>query len=442
VLYNYNLSDKENRSTLIWLSIIFCCIVWTCFEAPLSFALNIELKEHHLWWDLFFSLIFFIDIYLKIKNKLKLPNIPKLGSDGAILEQKPYHKSFWLWVDIITSIPYDIIASLFGLNIITNTIMTIRLLRIARIIKLRIAFEVIDFVPKAIKILFGLTAICLAIHWLACGWMIITPRPGLDTISYYNVSLYWAVTTLTTVGYGDITPATNFARIYTMFVMVIGVASYGVIIGNFSRMIMLADKYKEEKKEKLEALRSFMRYYNIPKGLQKQTFQFYNHVLTQNISKEEELIVKDLPQALQNELSIYKKIKLIKNVHVFKGCTTPCLKLIATKLTQTFHSPNEYIIKKGDVGDQMFIIGHGEFQVSSGDQILATLKDGQFFGEIALLEDTIRNCDIISNTYCDLYAFSKEDFLEVIAKYPELEEKFKEKYKRRQSDKKQNLKAA
>jgi len=72
--------------------------------------------------------------------------------------------------------------------------------------------------------------------------------------------------------------------------------------------------------------------------------------------------------------------------------------------------------------------------VSIGEKVVAELKAGQFFGEIALLEDTIRNADVKSNSYCDLYTFNKADFIEVIEKYPTLGDKFQERYKKRSTD--------
>lgn len=427
MLEPFQFFDSQNKKSSLWMIIVFICVTWTSFEAPLTFALSKELKEHNLWWDALFSIIFIVDIILKFKNKYNLPL-------DESKETTPYKKSKWLYVDIITSVPYDIVASLFGLHIVNQTIIAIRFLRVLRIIKLRSLIQISSFMPRYLKIVLGLFAFSIAIHTLACGWMIINPKPDLNAITYYNLSLYWAVTTLTTVGYGDVAPVDNIGRIYTMIVMILGAASYGIIIGNFSKIIMLADKYKEEKKEKLNSLNQFMKYYNIPKGLQKQTLSFYNHLLTQNISKEDEQIVKDLPQALQNELNVYKRIKLLRNAHIFKECTTPCLKMIANKLEQTFHSPNEYIIKKSDIGEEMFIIGHGEFEVSSGEKIYAVLKDGQFFGEMALLEDTIRSMDVVSKSYCDLYKLTKEDFLEITKKYPDLLDRFESKYKRRKSE--------
>ena len=437
MFFSYNPSDKENRSSMLWMGLLTIVVAWTCLEAPLSFALGEKVKENNLWWDGLFSFIFFIDIYLKCKNKLKLPEnlTSPLNLDLNLRKNDNYHKSYWLPIDVITALPFDIIAYSFGFYLPGSVINIIRLCRVTRISKLRPVWSVLDFLPKYAKIIFFVISIFIAIHWIACGWMIINPRSAPDNLSFYVVSLYWAITTLTTVGYGDITPVTNFGRLYTMGVMIIGVGVYGIIIGNISRLMMLADKYTQERKEKLNGLQHYMRHYNIPSSLQREVFSFYNHILTKNITKEDSKVINDLPQALQNELNIYTKIKLIKNVHIFKDCSTPCLKMIAQRLEQTFHSPNEYIIRKGDHGEEMFIIGHGEVQVTSGEKTLAELKAGQFFGEIALIEDTIRNADVQSKAYCDLYTFKKEDFLEVTTKYPHLAEKFHEIYQKRATDK-------
>lgn len=441
MLYTYNPKDKENIPTIIWLSMIFMGVVWTAVEAPLSFVLGYIPEVPNLAFEALLSLIFIVDVALRLKGKLKLPENLKWDSP-EVFEPRPYSKSIWFPIDLITCLPLDLIVYYSEAGLSWELLVALRLARLARLTRARDLIGLMDHLPKAVRAIIFITGIFLAIHFISCGWMLLNPRTDLDPVSYYNISLYWTITTLTTVGYGDIVPQTNMARIFTMGVMLIGVATYGVIIGNFSRMIMLADRYREERKEKMAGLNQFLKFYNIPASLQRQVFSFYTHLITQNISEQDTRIINELPQALQNELAVYMKIKLIRNVHIFKDCSTPCLKLIAQKLEQTYLSPNEYIVKKGEVGEEMFIIGHGEVEVSMGEKVIAQLKAGQFFGEIALLEDTIRSADVMAKAYCDLYTFKKEDFLEVVAKYPDLGQKFKETYNNRKSDKVDLNKAA
>ncbi|EGB12308.1 hypothetical protein AURANDRAFT_9605, partial [Aureococcus anophagefferens] len=53
----------------------------------------------------------------------------------------------------------------------------------------------------------------------------------------YLAAMYWAFTTMTTVGYGDITPAGDMERIYAIFAMLMGVSFYSYIIASVSSMV-------------------------------------------------------------------------------------------------------------------------------------------------------------------------------------------------------------
>ena len=407
-----------------WQTIVTVAVIWTAIWTPIDFVLRSEITSQDLIWDTILSSVFYVDLFLRFMGKFEDLYERKAPIWEFQKEKIAYRKTLWPIVDFISSIPFDLVVFQLGLSSVSQFFPMLRMLRITRVIKLRFLLNSIEFIPKALKVSIILGCVGLVLHWIACGWMFITPHDELTAITFYNVGLYWTVTTLTTVGYGDIVPTTNIGRLYTMFVMIIGVGTYGVIIGNFSRIIMLADKNNEEKKEKMASLHTFLKHYNIPTGTQKQVFRFYQHLLVKRITDQDNKIINELPDSLKNELQLYMKIKLIKNLHIFQGCSIPCLKLIAQSLEQRFYSPNEYIVKKGDEGSEMFIISHGDVQVQSSDTVLASLKEGQFFGEFALIEDTVRNADVMSNDYCDIYVFNQKDFEIVTDKYPDLREKF------------------
>lgn len=429
------LKDKKFYLILGWYSLVYAIVLYTAIEAPLSFVFEIPVKESHIWWDGLFTFIFLTDVVLHYKNKLDLSEFTKEWYELEQAPPKPYKKSIWLPLDLIASIPFDIVASMLGLNIPAKILGLVRLLRLLRVGRFKGLMSLTHHLPKFAKVGLILSAVTVILHWIACGWMLLNPANAqADLITTYNLAFYWTVTTLTTIGYGDITPNNNISRMYTMVIMVLGVGTYGFVIGNFSKMILLADKYKEEKKEKMTELSLFLKHYGIPNNLRRQVFSIFNHILEQSVYNLDPSILSELPSPLQNELQVYIKIKLIRNIPIFSESNVSCLKMIAEHLEQRYYTPGDTIINTGDEGQEMFIIAHGDVDVYTGDKVATVLKDGQVFGEIALLEEVTRSADVKAKSYCDLYTLDKENFGKIIQKYPELKKKFEKITLKRKSD--------
>lgn len=75
----------------------------------------------------------------------------------------------------------------------------------------------------------------------------------------YIVSLYWAVATTTTVGYGDIRPHTDMERAYSCVIMVFGVVAYGYIIASVASSMVNADAGRGQYQDKLNAVRTYLK---------------------------------------------------------------------------------------------------------------------------------------------------------------------------------------
>ncbi len=426
--------DSKFKKRIIWNVLIFVAILWTAIEAPYSFVKALPSKESSMWWDGILSSIFVVDVVLRLMGKLSIKPEEVADFPGLKGHTKPYHKTIWFPLELISCIPFEIICGFFGLPYYLRLIKMARLFRAVTVIGTIRTLDTMALLPRGIKLGGMAIAALMFLHWITCGWMLIYPDPTLDATSFYIKANYWALTTLTTIGYGDITPTTNVGRIFTMFIMVTGVAMYGFIIGNVSRLLMLADRRKEAQKEKMGELSFLMKHYRVPMGLQKQVFSFYHHLLSNRFMDAESKVLSELPPALQNELQVYMKMKLISNIPIFEGCKVVALKMIASALQQNFYTPNSHIIRSGEVGEEMFIIGHGEVDIFINDNLVTTLKEGQFFGEIALLEETTRSADVKAKTYCDLYSLHKEEFLDIVEKFPEVGERVRNIYKRRRSD--------
>lgn len=180
----------------------------------------------------------------------------------------------------------------------------------------------------------------------------------------------------------------------------------------------------------MDKLNSFLNYYKIPSSLRSDVYSYYGHILDKNFTEDDFQILNSLPNSLKEELTLFMKIKLINKIDIFDGISHKCLKRVASKLKQKDYAPEALIIKKGDVGKEMFIIAHGSVEVISNEHVIAKLQEGQFFGELALMEETLRVANVKTSVYCDLYTLSKTDFLEITQEFPELRKRFEVIYKK------------
>jgi voltage-gated potassium channel Kch len=403
-----NLTKKE----ALWPLLIFFAVIFTAAEAPYSFILNTRIQQWQVWLDVIFSTLFTVDLIYTLKQKKVKP---------LLKEVKDYKYHILFSIDLMSCVPFDLLFYLCGFGPASQVFKLLRLGRLFRIIKIYEILNSLALVPRFIKILMATFLSLVVIHWFTLIWIYLHP-PGLENhTTYYIKCLYWTVTTLTTVGYGDIVPTTNIARLYTMFVMLLGVGVYGIVIGNISRIFAESARHKEQAREKFSDLSVFMKHYHIPNRLQSSVFNYYNHLYSKRLSDNDTKIIAELPQAIKQELQIYMNIKLIRNLSLFKNSNHACLKAVANALEQKFYGPGDTIIHIGETGDEMFIIGHGVVDVIASDgNIVAQLHEGQFFGEAALLVDTTRNANVRASAYTDLYRLGKDDFDKIVNAHPEL----------------------
>lgn len=417
-----------NTKEFLWTAVIFWAASFTAIEAPFSFVFKTSIQPWQLIIDAIISLLFVADLvyhwHKAHKNKDK---------HDIEIKEKKWVYPLMLTVDLLACIPFDLLSYYLGHQ---DLFTAFRLMRMIRIVKVFYLIENITIVPSLFKMQSIFVAFLIVVNWISCGWIAIYPMAkDTDVTSYYIRSFYWALTTLTTIGYGDITPTDNTGRIFTCFIMIIGVGMYGIVIGNISRILASADRHKEQSREKINDLLMFMKHYKIPDSLQTAAINHYGHLFSKRLSDDDEKIIADLPHALQQEMQIYMKIKLISNIPIFIGCSNDCLKDVSSHLEQIYSSPGDRIIKTGDIGEEMFIIAHGVVNIilENGDRV-ASLHDGQIFGEIALLKEIKRTANVESQTYCDLYKLTKKSFNDIVGRYPELLKNIESTTQRRSSD--------
>jgi CRP/FNR family transcriptional regulator, cyclic AMP receptor protein len=104
---------------------------------------------------------------------------------------------------------------------------------------------------------------------------------------------------------------------------------------------------------------------------------------------------------------------ILKKVALFQGLTQVQLQKIAQLATQKQFEGSTPLFLEGDPGAAMYVVGKGKVRISKrvpgvGEEALAILEEGQYFGEMALIEESPRSADAIAHVPCTVYEISRE----------------------------------
>jgi len=236
----------------------------------------------------------------------------------------------------------------------------------------------------------------------------------------YVASVYFLFSIFSNVGYGEIVGFTNSERIFGALLMIIGTLVYTYFIGNISLLLSVRDEIRKEQQEELTSLHEIMDFYTIPQQFQRQVVNYRRFQHKQKILTSLDPVVASLPLDMQENFKMFAKIKVMRDHEMFFSLSMECLQQLGAALLQTDYDPDEYIIRAGDMGSELFFIGYGSVRVESSTGLVVAELNSGIFGEIALLKETPRTASVIANAYTSLFVLKKEDFDKIMKNFPDL----------------------
>lgn len=175
-------------------------------------------------------------------------------------------------------------------------------------------------------------------------------------------TMWWAVVTLSTVGYGDVTPITALGKVIAGCTMALGIMFFALPVG------IIANGFQEE-------------------------------------IKRRDFVVS---------------FAMVARVPLFAKLEVPLVARLVGLLSARKFAAGAQIISKGDKADSMYFITRGEVEVEIPGKAIR-LSEGDFFGEIALIHhDAVRTANVYAARPTDLLVLSAPDFRRMIHQSPEL----------------------
>ncbi|XP_008795354.1 potassium channel KOR1 isoform X2 [Phoenix dactylifera] len=434
--------EPDNKWYQLWTRFILVWALYSSFFTPIEFGFFRGLPNNLFWLDFAGQVAFLVDIFVQFLVAYRDSHTYRMIYKPTSIAVR-YVKSSFVF-DLLGCFPWDVIYKACGNKEEVRYLLWIRLTRVRKVT------DFFQKMEKDIRINYLFTRIVKLIvvelyctHTAACiFYYLATTLPAsmegytwmgslkLGDYSYshfrdidlgkrYITSLYFAIVTMSTVGYGDI-HAVNpremvFIMIYVSFDMILG----AYLIGNMTALIVKGSK-TERFRDRMKDLVKYMNRNKLGKEIRDQ---IKSHVRLQyESSYTEASVLQDLPVSIRAKISetLYKPY--IDNVPLFSGCSEEFIHQIIIKLQEEFFLPGEVLLEQGDAVDQLYFVCHGKLEGvgigedGSKDTVL-TLQPNSSFGEIAILCNipqpfTVRVCEL-----CRLLRIDKQVFTNILQIY-------------------------
>uniref|UniRef100_A0A671YPE7 Voltage-gated inwardly rectifying potassium channel KCNH2 n=1 Tax=Sparus aurata TaxID=8175 RepID=A0A671YPE7_SPAAU len=443
----------------VWDWLILLLVIYTAILTPYSAAFLLNDQEEVVMQsciyscsplnvvDLIVDIMFIIDILINFRTTYVNSNDEVVSHPVRIAVH--YFKG-WFLIDMVAAIPFDLLIYRSG----EETTTLIGLLKTARLLRLvRVARKLDRYSEYGAAVLFLLMCtFALIAHWLACIWYAIGSVERSGSIGWlhtlgdqlgkqyndsiqgsgpsikdkYVTALYFTFSSLTSVGFGNVSPNTNSEKIFSICVMLIGSLMYASIFGNVSAIIQRLYSGTARYHTQMLRVREFIRFHQIPNPLRQRLEEYFQHAWSYTNGIDMNAVLKGFPECLQADICLHLNRTLLQNCKAFKGSTKGCLRALAMKFKTTHAPPGDTLVHAGDVLTALYFISRGSIEILRGDVVVAILGKNDIFGEPINLYSRPgkSNADVRALTYCDLHKIFREDVLEVLDMYPEFADNF------------------
>ncbi|KAE8668392.1 Potassium channel AKT2 [Hibiscus syriacus] len=353
--------------------------------------------------DLFFAvdivLTFFV-AYIDSRTQLLVRDSSKIAIR---------YLSTWFLMDVASTLPFEALGYLFSGK--TNVGICYSLLGLLRFWRLRRVKQLFTRLEKDIRFSYfwircaRLIAVTLfLVHYAGCLYYLLADRyphrgktwlgsvnPNFRETSLsirYILALYWSITTMTTVGYGDLHAVNTVEMIFIIFYMLFNVGLTAYIIGNMTNLVVEGTRRTMEFRNSIEAASNFVSRNRLPPRLKEQILA-YMCLRFKAESLNQQQLIEQLPKSIYTGICQHLFLPTVEKVYLFNGISREILLRMVAKMKAEYIPPREDVIMQNEAPDDVYIIVSGEVEIidyeMEKERVVGMLHSGDMFGEIGAL---------------------------------------------------------
>ncbi|XP_062235992.1 cyclic nucleotide-gated cation channel beta-3-like [Platichthys flesus] len=421
-----------DRRYIAWLTVVAVAYnynLWFC-SARLAFPFhNATANPFWIIFDGLSDLVNVIDIVIW-QPRLQFVKGGDIVKD-RVMTKVHYRKSQRFKIDLFSIVPFDILCLHFQFSTIY---------RLNRWIRIDSFFEFSDrlesIMAKAYIWRVARTTgyLLFVLHLNACVFYVASVHQGLASTTWvydgkgtaYLRCYYFAVRSLINIG-GLPEPVTIFEILFQMTNFFIGVFVFSSLIGQMRDVIGAATAGQTYFRASMDGCVEYMNTYTISNVVQNRVRTWYNYTWAEQGMLDESELLDKMPLVMRIAIAVDINLATFQKIALFQGCDQQMLVDMLLRLKSIVYLPGDFVVKKGDIGKEMYIIKGGAVQVVGGPDnniVFVTLKAGCVFGEISLLQSAKdggnrRTANVKAHGFANLFVLEKKDLFDILVHYPE-----------------------
>ncbi|KAF8411833.1 hypothetical protein HHK36_004392 [Tetracentron sinense] len=413
----YNQNQIKSKGRIIspmssryrcWETLMVFMVAYSAWVYPFEVAfMNASPKGALYIADNVVDLFFAIDIVLTFFVAYIDPRTQLLVHDSRKIAVR--YLSTWFVMDLASTIPFEALGYLFPRKDKVGLFYCILgLLRFWRLRKVKHLFTRLEkdirfryFWVRCARLL---SVTLFLVHCAGCVYYLLADRyphqgktwigsviPNFRKSSLwirYISAIYWSITTMSTVGYGDLHAVNTMEMIFNIFYMLFNLGLTAYLIGNMTNLVVEGTRRTMQFRNSIEAASNFVGRNHLPPRLKEQILA-YMCLRFKAESLNQQHLIDQLPKSICKSICQHLFLPTVEKVYLFKGVSKEILLLLVSKMKAEYIPPREDVIMQNEAPDDVYIVVSGEVEIIDCDtekeRVIGTLRTGDIFGEFSAL---------------------------------------------------------
>lgn len=307
--------------------------------------------------------------------------------------------------------------------------------------------------------------VLLTAHYLACCWEVISfdsprnaqiPLTVREAADLYARNFYYSIQLIQGQGV-DATSTTQ--QVFSSVAIMAGSLVIAIVFGNVAMLVSNFNANSTNYQRKLEGVFATMSKLQLPNDLRDRIHLYYDHLWQEYESLDGDIVKfsKELTHTLALEVGLFRYMNLVMHLHFWKDCSADFVTQIILHLVVRVYLPDDYVMRRGEVDDQLFMINRGTCERTEdalqawedmsptdtpvmrslnsrrsvkesvrtselsdlSDANPVTLHPGQAFGELALIMNYKRTKNVRAVSHVEMCVLFRSDFQFLLSRYSE-----------------------